>query len=75
VPGVRDIIVHVEVEAAERERICHRHKGKHSIAKGQKCLVIRQHDGGTKNYCLPSALEILAKARDKLEILERNIQS
>jgi hypothetical protein len=73
--SVRDIMNHVEIESAERLRICHRHKGKHGIAKGEKCLVVHEESGSKKNYCVHSAMEILAKARDKLAALERDVQS
>lgn len=73
--AVRDIITHVEIEVALRKRICHRNKKQHSIAAGQKCLAVHEHDGGRKNYCLPCALEILTKAKATLLMLEQDIHN
>lgn len=73
--AVRDIITHVEVEVALGKRICHRNRKQHSVAAGQKCLAVHEHDGGRKNYCLPCALEILTKAKAKLLTLEQEIQN
>jgi hypothetical protein len=39
-PKVRDILVHVSVEEAQRQRKCRRNKT-HLISKGQMCLVVR----------------------------------
>jgi hypothetical protein len=72
---IRDIITHVEVETALHRRICHRNRKQHSVQMGQKCLAVHDHDGGRKNYCLPCALEILAKAKTKLLTLEQEIQN
>jgi hypothetical protein len=73
--AIRDIITHVEIELALHRRICHRNRKQHSVAMGQKCLAVHDQDGGRKNYCLPCALEILAKAKTKLLTLEEEIQN
>jgi hypothetical protein len=73
--AIRDIITHVEVEIALHKRVCHRNRQQHSVQMGQKCLAVHDHDGGRKNYCLPCALEILAKAKMKLLTLEEEIQN
>jgi hypothetical protein len=73
--SVRDIIVHVEVEIALAKRICHHNRRKHSVPMGHKCLAVHDHDGGRKNYCLPCALEILAKAKTKLLAMEQEIRN
>jgi hypothetical protein len=39
-PRVRDILVHVDVEQAQRQRKCRRNTS-HLIAKGEMCLVVR----------------------------------
>ncbi len=39
-PKVRDILVHVDVEQAQRQRKCRRNTA-HVIAKGEMCLVVR----------------------------------
>jgi hypothetical protein len=72
--AVRDIIAHVDVEIASAKRICHRNRQNHSIAKHDKCLAIRDADGGRKNYCLECAAEILDKAKLRIEILARELQ-
>ena len=56
----RDVLKHVCVEIAERRRKCHRDK-KHSISKGEKCLVVAEGSfGGAKNYCTQCAAPILS---------------
>lgn len=39
-PKVRDILVHVSVEQAQRQRKCRRNTA-NLIAKGEMCLVVR----------------------------------
>jgi hypothetical protein len=73
--AIRDIVTHVEVETALHRRICHRNRKQHSVQMGQKCLAVHDDDGGRKNYCLPCALEILAKAKTKLLTMEQEIQN
>jgi hypothetical protein len=70
-PKVRDILIHVDVETAAAKRKCHHKPKKHSIAKGEPCLVVR---GGpynaSKNYCRQCASEILRHLDDRVrEIL------
>jgi hypothetical protein len=74
-PAVRDILVHVKIEVAQRVRICHRKRRGCGVAKNQQCLAIYKADGGRKNYCPPHALEILAAARAKLAAMEKALQS
>lgn len=73
--AVRDIITHVSIETASGKRICHRNRQGHEITKGQKCLAIREQNGGRKNYCLPCALEIVTKAKARLQVMEQEIQN
>jgi hypothetical protein len=54
------------VEEAQRRRICHRKRGKHSIEKGAVCLVISDENGRPKNYCIACAPEILKKAQQRI---------
>jgi hypothetical protein len=72
---VRDIIAHVEVEVAQRARLCHHNKKEHNIRKGDKCLAIHDANGGRKNYCGPCAQDILTKAKTKLAGIEQQIQN
>lgn len=65
-PKTRDILIHVSVGVAVRERKCHR-SSKHQIGPGQRHLVIRNEGGlGSKNYCAECAMEILTGAGDRL---------
>jgi hypothetical protein len=72
-PGIRDIITHVEVQMASAVRICHHNRREHRILKGQKCLAVHAPDGSRRNYCLGCALEIIGKAKAKLAALEGEI--
>ena len=68
---IRDILSHVDVEVAARQRICHHNRKEHTIGKGIACLAIHDSDGGRKNYCGPCAQEILTKAKAKLLGMEK----
>ena len=71
---VRDILVHVDVEVAVRQRICHHNRKEHTIHKGVACLAIHDAGGGRKNYCGLCAQEILTKAKTKLTGIEQQLQ-
>jgi len=61
----RDILKHVSVETAKAKRKCYR-DASHSIAKGDKCLVIAEGTfQGSKNYCVRCAIDILDAAQQK----------
>jgi hypothetical protein len=66
---IRDILVHVSITTAIRERKCHRTK-KHRIQPGEVHLLVRESQSlGSKNYCKECAPEILRLAGGKLAIL------
>ena len=70
----RDILKHVSVEAAKAKRKCHR-DNKHSIAKGDLCVVVRENNfGGSKNYCVVCSLTILDAADSKLLLMNRELK-
>lgn len=72
-PKVRDILVHVCVETAERRRKCYRNQ-EHSIRQGERCLVVRTGPTNSKhNYCLQCAKEILGRAGSRLVEIEREL--
>lgn len=70
---IRQLFNHIEVETAKRERICHHNRKKHSIAKGERCLIIKQSDGARKNYCVDCAIDILDRATEDLAELRAKI--
>lgn len=73
-PKVRDILGHVKVEKAARQRICHRNRTEHSIGKGERCLVIEDPaTHGSKNYCGECAKPILDSAKLRLSELEEQM--
>jgi hypothetical protein len=68
-PKIRDILVHVSAEQAERKRKCRRHDH-HSVCKGEMCLVIITNDTRDPySYCLEAAKPILDAAWVKLQSL------
>jgi hypothetical protein len=72
-PQVKSVLGHVSVETAQRKRICYRHrhgKAAHDIVKDEDCLVVREGDGASRNYCLDAADDILTKAQADLEHLK-----
>jgi hypothetical protein len=59
--AVKNILKHVGVEVAGRRRKCYRKKS-HVIAKGERCLVVRDGPQNRTTYCRICASEILEKA-------------
>ena len=72
-PKIRDIIVHVCVETAQRPRKCFRNR-EHAISSGERCLVVKTGPTSSKqNYCRNCACRILRFATDKLARLKDDI--
>jgi len=72
-PKIRDILVHVSVEQAERQRICRRHNT-HKVTKGETCLVILTNPtNDAYSYCSEAAKPILDAAWAKLQSLYSNL--
>ena len=72
--GIRDILVHVAVKEAGAKRRCYHSRGKHFIAKGEFCLVIRNNGSlGSKNYCQQCAAPILQLARERIVEVEASL--
>jgi len=72
---IRDILKHVSVEVALRERICHRKRGEHSVPKGERCLVVKDDlTEGKKNYCAACAKDIIAAAAARIQELETELE-
>lgn len=68
-PRIRDILVHVDVEQAQRQRRCRRGAGKY-ISKGEMCLVVKT--GSTNDnysYSRDAAKAMLDAASIKLRTL------
>lgn len=73
---VRQVLNGVSVEEAKRQRICHHNRKKHSVSKGEACLVIRDPStGGSKNYCIECGNEILDVASTDLDALRADLNS
>ena len=72
---VRQLFNNIAVETAKRERICHHNRGKHSIAKGERCLTIKGTDGGKRNYCVECTTDILDRADADLANLRAEVGS
>lgn len=69
-PQVRRVLSACSIETAQRRRVCHRDRKRHSIERGTRCLVIKdQVNGNTKNYCPECAVAILDQASDDLQAL------
>ena len=72
---VRQVLNGVTVESAQRRRICYHNRKKHSIDRGDLCLVIKDSSGNAKkNYCGACGLEILDRAADDLASLRRELE-
>lgn len=71
---VRQLLNAASVEVAKRQRICHRNRRSHSIAGGDRCLVVRdQANASKKSYCVECGNEILEKAADDLNELQSSL--
>lgn len=68
-PQVKRLLKDASIEVASRKRICHRNRAGHEIAMGDSCLVVKEPEGGKRNYCAQCAAEILDQAADDLHIL------
>lgn len=71
-PKVKAVLGHVSIETAQRRRQCSRHKSgdlAHSIIKDELCLVVKNSDGSTNNYCQEAAEDILKLAANDLVTL------
>ena len=66
-PKVRDILIHVSVEEAQRQRKCRRNT-KHMIVKGEMCLVVKTNPTNDDySYSVAPAKEMLDLAWAKLK--------
>ena len=65
-PKIRDILGHVSVEQAQRQRKCRRHNT-HKVTKGEMCLVIATNDTDNwYSYCMDASKQILDAAWNRL---------
>jgi hypothetical protein len=68
-PKVRDILVHVRVERAERQRKCRRGAG-NFISKGEMCMVVKTNPTNDDySYGVEPAKAMLDSAWIKLKSL------
>lgn len=68
-PKIRDILVHVSVEAAKGKRKCHRTRAR-TIEKGERCLVIKSGPmNAPYSYSSENAKQMLDGAWEKLSSL------
>jgi hypothetical protein len=66
-PKVRDVLIDVRVEQAQRQRKCRR-SAAHLITKGEMCLVIRTNaTNDPYSYCRDAAKPMLDAAWAKLK--------
>jgi len=73
---IRQVLNTISVEEAKKKRICHRNRSKHSIAGGERCLVVRDPaSGGKKNYCVECGNAIIDIAADDLARLRTQLNS
>jgi len=71
----RQILKAISVEEASRKRKCHHSRGQHGIAGGDRCLVVKEPDGGKKNYCVDCGNAILDVADDDLDTLRHDLNA
>lgn len=70
---VRQLFNPVSVETAKKKRICHHNRKNHEILKEEKCLVIKDANGGKRNYCVHCAAAILDRADADLDGLRADL--
>jgi hypothetical protein len=73
-PKVTQVLKHVTVQAAGAKRTCARNRAKHSIAKGELFLLVKDGQGGYKNFCVTCAEPVLNKAQEDLDKLRVELQ-
>lgn len=73
-PAVKDVMRHVTIEVAGRQRKCYRHPRKHLIMKGERCLVVAAGPQDRSTYCVECAWEILQLAQRRLDNLSQRIE-
>lgn len=72
-PKIRDILCHVRVEQAQRQRKCRRDTG-HMITKGEVCLVVKTNaTSDDYSYSRDPAKAMLDAAWVKLKALYTNL--
>ena len=65
---IRDVLVHIFIEAAKGSRQCARNKKQHKISKGELCLCIKSGSPSrVKSYCHECAKDMLVLADTKLK--------
>ncbi len=70
---IRDILIHVSVEQAKRQRRCARKK-KRTIPKGEACLVVKTGSmNSPKSYCQENAQPMLDAAWHKLHEIYQSL--
>jgi hypothetical protein len=70
---VRQVLKAVSVESAKAKRKCHHSRGKHGVAKGEKCLAIVEPAGSRKNYCVKCGNEILDVATKDIDAMRTTL--
>lgn len=70
---VRQLFNAATIQTAKRRRICHRSRKNHEVLAGDKCLVLKDANGGSKNYCVVCATAIFDRAQDDLDELRRKL--
>lgn len=73
--NVRHVLKAVSVEEAKAQRKCHHSRGKHAIAKGERCLAVMEPAGNRKNYCVSCGNEILDVVAEDLESMRGSLNS
>ena len=68
-PKVTQVLKHVSVQTAGAKRSCARARAKHSIAKGELFLHVKDGQGGYRNFCPECAEPILEVAQTDLDRL------
>ena len=70
---IRDILIHVKVSGAIRDRKCHRNS-QHHVKAGELFLLVQESQSlGSKNYCKECATEILSLAKSRLDEITRKL--
>ena len=72
---VRHVLKAVSVEVAKAQRKCHHSRGKHKIAKEERCLAVVEPAGNRKNYCVSCGNEILEVAGEDLDAVRKELNS
>jgi hypothetical protein len=73
-PAHKSLLLNVRIETARKLRRC-KHNKKHSIAGGEKAIVVSSGQFDKKGYCLECGRKMIELTRTELDQLATDVTS